>query len=155
MIAAEAVYQSTAFPPEWANRYVGVPFVAKGCTPDGWDCWGLMRYVYAAHLGIALPDFSGDYEDPHDSRRVAALFDFGIAEHHWLEISETDARPGDGVLLRVVGHVCHVGVIVNGNRMLHVLPGCETSITRTRAKVWQPVGFYRWNGPPKSSSLSS
>jgi peptidoglycan DL-endopeptidase CwlO len=41
-----------------ALRYLGVPYVWAGAGPSGFDCSGLVLYVYA-QLGVRLTHFSG------------------------------------------------------------------------------------------------
>jgi cell wall-associated NlpC family hydrolase len=42
-----------------AQRYLGVPYLWGGADPSGFDCSGLVMFVYA-QLGVNIKHFSGD-----------------------------------------------------------------------------------------------
>lgn len=76
---------------EIASRYVGVPYVYGGTTPDGFDCSGFTSYVYA-QIGITLPRTSGD-------QRYAGT-----------EVAAADAQPGD-----LIWSPGHISIYAGGN----------------------------------------
>ena len=77
-----------------AARYVGVPYVYGGTTPDGFDCSGFTSYVYA-QLGITLPRTSSD-------QRYAGV-----------EVPRDQAQPGD-----LVWSPGHIGIYAGDNMMI-------------------------------------
>jgi peptidoglycan DL-endopeptidase CwlO len=69
-----------------ALQYLGVPYVWGGASPSGFDCSGLVMYVYA-QLGISLPHYT-------------------VAQWNaTLPISQSQMLPGDLVFFNGLGHV--------------------------------------------------
>jgi cell wall-associated NlpC family hydrolase len=80
-----------------AMRYLGVPYVWGGSSPSGFDCSGLVAYVYA-QVGVSLPHYTG------------AQWNVGVP------VSRSDLQPGDLVFFDGLGHV---GIYIGGNEFIH------------------------------------
>lgn len=85
------------------TRYIGVPYVWGGSTPDGFDCSGFVQYVYRKN-GVPLPRTSRQMA--HAGKKVRA--------------SISSLREGDLMLFRgKSGVISHVALYAGGNRILH------------------------------------
>lgn len=82
-----------------AERYLGVPYVYGGASPSGFDCSGLVMYVYA-QLGVSLPHYTVAQYNYSDS----------------VSVSRSQLEPGDLVFFAGLGHV---GIYVGGGNFIH------------------------------------
>jgi peptidoglycan DL-endopeptidase CwlO len=82
-----------------AMQYLGVPYVFGGESPHGFDCSGLVAYVYA-QVGVSLPHYTVAQWDYSDS----------------VSVPRNQLEPGDLVFFAGLGHV---GIYVGGGRFIH------------------------------------
>lgn len=89
---------------EVAKKYIGVPYVWAGSTPEGFDCSGFTGYVMK-EVGKNLPRISADQYN--DSRKV----------------KRKNVKPGDLVFFSNGSGVSHVGIIISSEndqlKMIH------------------------------------
>jgi len=80
-----------------AMRYLGTPYVWGGASPSGFDCSGLVMYVFG-QIGMSLP------------HSTYAQYGMGTA------VSQSELQPGDLVFFDGLGHV---GIYVGGGSFIH------------------------------------
>ena len=102
---------------EWVNKYVGIPFSSNGRTPDGCDCYGLVRLVLQNEYGIALPELSDNYNDANNVRETALLF----TKHRPVILAEKLSGPREKALVIITEHgvAAHIGIVAGGGYILH------------------------------------
>lgn len=109
---------------EFSERFLGVPYVWGGATPNGFDCSGLVYYVFK-NYGYTL-------------KRVAA-----DQATQGTAIGKDDLKPGDLVFFDTDGghsNISHVGIYIGGGKMIHApSPGKNVRITDIT------TGFYANN----------
>ena len=106
---------------------VGTPYRFGGNTPEGgFDCSGLIGYVYNSRAGVAPP------------RTVALLSGFGAS------VPEGELRTGDLVVFGG-GRPTHAGIYVGEGRFVHApSSGGTVRLDHLRSRYWaQQSASYR------------
>ena len=108
---------------------VGTPYRYGGNTPDsGFDCSGLIGYVYKSRAGVAPP------------RTVAQLNGFGQP------IDADELRTGDLVVFGADRAPTHAGIYVGQGRFVHApSTGGTVRLDQISAGYWarQKMAFHR------------
>ncbi len=114
---------------QWWGRYIGLPF---GEGPGQVTCWGLVVAIYRDRLGIDLPAY-GEVS-ARDLVRIARAMEAG-KDDGWRSVAVPGAL--DVCLMRAPrggSLVCHVGVMIDAARVLHVEEAAAAAVV--------PVGHY-------------
>lgn len=86
-----------------ALALIGTPYRRAGRTPEsGFDCSGLVGFVYADAAGLTLPRSSAE------QRRIAAP-----------DVTRDALAPSDLVFFGARGRISHVGIYVGDGRFVH------------------------------------
>lgn len=105
-----------------ALSHVGVPYRFGGNSPDtGFDCSGLVQYVYSRGAGLALP------------RNTQSLSEVGAP------VPPEALAPGDLVFFDTLRKpYSHVGIYLGDHRFIHApTTGGHVELVDLRERYWQ------------------
>lgn len=93
-----------------AHKYLGTPYKSGGRSPKGFDCSGLVWFVYKQY-GVKLPVSSSDQSEAG------------------FKVSKKKMQPGDLIFFKTKGRIHHVGIYVGGGKMIHA-PGLGKKVVK-------------------------
>ena len=127
------------------SALVGIPFKDGGRNPnDGFDCWGLVSFVYALR--------GRPVEDYIISATESALIDGIIstaATSKWVRVGMGELKEMDVLTFRLdpqhPNFVTHCGVYTGNGRFLHSLQKIGVNVSRLDDLYWKArfAGAYR------------
>lgn len=122
-----------------AYKYEGVPYLYGGTTPSGFDCSGLVQYVYK-EVGVTLP------------RTSKEQYTIGT------EVSKNDLQEGDLLFFSslATSGITHVGIYVGNNNFISSTTSSGVKVYSINNSYWSGIytGAKRVLGPQSSISFS-
>lgn len=123
--------------PSWVEPLLAVPYLWRGRSRFGADCYGLVRLAYRMRLGIELPRLD-------DQPERVAIADYMRAElaRHWAPVALRDAQELDVVTL---DGDAGVGVVLEDHQALTTLAASGPVTFSLRSAAWAKriTGCYR------------
>ena len=110
---------------QYAQQYVGYPYVYGGSSPSGFDCSGFVTYV-CKHFGYSV------------NRTASAQMDNGTA------VSKSQLQPGDLVFFNNGNsskQATHVGIYIGGNQFVHASTPTVGVIVSDMDSAYYGTGF--------------
>ncbi len=131
----------------WHNQFMSIPFVERGRTRQGADCWGLVCIIYKEILNIELP-LLDDYANTLDRKTLPHIIE-KESLRSWVKVEQGEEQAYDVAIFRTGGVPMHIGVVVRPGFMIHSQSGNDTLFSNyVKEKEWSKrlVGFCRYVG---------
>lgn len=136
----------------WASRYLDIPFLDKGRTRSGVDCYGLIRLIYEEQRQITLPSYTEQYATTTDYEEITALLKGEVASR-WAEIDASTVATYDGLVFSILGQPIHFGMVLDPPWFIHAIKRERQAVGRTKVERWDTmewrhrlIAAVRWQG---------
>ena len=125
---------------EIIRKYLGAPYLHKGRSIDGVDCYGLVALVYR-ELGIEIPDYEYKEKWYKDGK------DYYVDNYHELWEKVDVLKEWDCILFKNRSNVVnHVGIYLGDNKFLQCCEGSPVEVADITRKYWAKCtyGYFRY-----------
>lgn len=133
---------------EFVESVMRMKFCARGRSYERGDCWAVVWLFYRDVLGIDLPLYDTGYMSAGSTRKDRAAVSCIVAAEKvkWAQVDTP--RTGDVALLRCGGRACHVGVMLDRSRFVHIENRNGVMVESLASPLWSRrcEGVYRHAG---------
>ena len=134
----------------------GCAYKPGGLDPSGFDCWGLVLWVYRQHFGINLPIYCQQH--PETILAKSRLFEKGVESPDWTRLKEPEN--GCVVAMSRGGPIHHAGVWLDIGEgiCLHVYQHGYVSghsVQQLKSQGYNRIEFFQWSKFLESATPST
>lgn len=129
----------------WAEKLIGIPYKNGGNDLNGFDCWGLFRYIENNFYGkdLSVININND-----DIIKVAKEFKNNENRQDWKKVEKP--KDGDAVLLCHARYPSHVGVWldIDSGGVIHSVKGMGvifSNLTSLKLSGWGRIEYYEYD----------
>lgn len=132
---------------EFIKKIIGVPWINRGKSFEGVDCYGLVWLYYKEVLDITLPAYecAGEYTN----EEFINHWQTGIDTGNW---QETQRPERDGIVLTAYrgDRPCHVALVIDSVNVLHCTgmgnASARINSIKTLKCMHSKITFHRYRG---------
>ncbi|MCK4522082.1 MAG: C40 family peptidase [Nanoarchaeota archaeon] len=122
---------------------IGIPFKKGGNDIKGFDCYGLVRFMYSKFFDIEIPSYGHKNIDALKGEDINKVINLSKGE--WKRIE----KPEVPCALFIRNHplyINHIGFYVENNQFLHCLKKVGVILSNVKDSYWKRkiMGFYKW-----------
>jgi cell wall-associated NlpC family hydrolase len=121
---------------------VGIPFKKGGSNLEGFDCYGMVRFVYSKFFHTEIPYYNEGMKT-WEGKEINEIIDSYKGE--WKEVSEPQV-PCSVFIRNHPLYVNHIGVYVGEGKFLQCLRKVGVILSDINDDYWKRkiVGFWVW-----------
>lgn len=129
----------------WLASLIGKPYCAGGQGPEDFDCWGLVRFIYARMFDTELQNFN--HIDALDVKACANQFEIETGSPNWINIDEPEHGCVVAMSRSKVLHHAGIWLEIDGGLCFHALDGSAViaeSLYRLKTQHFSKILFFRY-----------
>lgn len=124
------------------RKYIGIPFINRGDSFDGADCFGLLRLFYKQefHYIIDDPNVNAGHTSKVFAKYIIEL------QSNWATINEPEVYCAVAMAHdpKLPNTVQHFGIYLPNNKILHTLKDVGSHIVEVENYKWAIKAYHKW-----------
>ena len=122
-------------------KYLNIPYLNRGRTREGLDCYGLAIMYYKEKINISLPDFFYINSSNKDEIKLK------LPTYAKNFIKHDSPKKDRLIVFSIYGLPVHIGIMINDFEFIHILKNTRVTIESINSIIWRNKieGYYSYD----------